>query len=107
MFCTLWLLLLAVLAVSANSPAQKIQRVKRTVPNTPFITIEDGQFFVNGSVFNAIGTNAYWLSALNSEQDIDNTLASIRAANFTVVRTWAFNGVLAVNSRGIYISRAN
>lgn len=46
----------------------------------------------NASVFNFIGTNSYWLPALNTEKDIDNTLASISAANFTVVRTWAFNG---------------
>lgn len=44
------------------------------------------------SPFNFIGTNAYWLPALNTEEDIDKTLASIAAAKFTVVRTWAFNG---------------
>lgn len=120
MFCGLWLLFLAVLVVSASNPAQTIQRAKTlntAPPNTTFITTHNGQFFVNGrylcilirrfdradyrwdhiSVFKAIGTNAYWLSALNTEQDMDATLASIRAANFTVVRTWAFNGAFTVN----------
>ncbi|KAH0583879.1 Mannan endo-1,4-beta-mannosidase F [Termitomyces sp. J132] len=94
MFCAFWLFL-AVLAVSATNPAKTIQSVKRdTVPDSsPFVSVRGNQFFVNGSVFKFVGTNAYWLSALNSEQDIDNTLASIRAANFTVVRTWAFNDV--------------
>ncbi|KAG6890700.1 hypothetical protein C0995_005073 [Termitomyces sp. Mi166 len=126
MFCALWLLVLAVIAVSATSPTQTIQRAKRwnTVPDTPFVSVQDGQFFVNGryfysrgylalteltwpfmrslSVFKFVGTNAYWLSALNTEQDIDNTLASIRAANFTVVRTWAFNDVSTVPENGTW-----
>ncbi|KAG6900896.1 hypothetical protein C0993_010015 [Termitomyces sp. T159_Od127] len=103
MFRALWLPLLAVLAVSVTRAAQPIQRAKRTtVPNTPFITIHDGQFVVNGSVFKVNGTNAYWLSALNNETDIDNTLASIRAANLTVVRTWAFNDVDEIPENGTW-----
>ncbi|KAG6884990.1 hypothetical protein C0992_005535 [Termitomyces sp. T32_za158] len=101
MICTLWLSFVAVLAVSATSPAKTIRRVKATVPN-PFVTIQDGQFFVNGSAFQFVGTNAYWLPALNSEQDINNTLASIRAADFTVVRTWAFNDVDTIPENGTW-----
>ncbi|KAG6818121.1 hypothetical protein H0H87_000026 [Tephrocybe sp. NHM501043] len=89
MFSALWLLCLAVLAVSAT-PTKTVKRWT-TVPDSPFVTTQDGQFFVNGSAFKFIGTNAYWLSALNTEKDIDDTLAAIRASNFTVVRTWAFN----------------
>ncbi|KAG6897569.1 hypothetical protein C0992_000157 [Termitomyces sp. T32_za158] len=104
MFCALWLPFLAVLAVSATSPAQSIRRVKRsdTVPNTTFITIHDGQFFVNGSVFQARGTNAPWLSVLNNDSDIDNTFASMRAANITVVRTWGFNDVATIPENGTW-----
>ncbi|KAG6820366.1 hypothetical protein H0H93_001558 [Arthromyces matolae] len=96
MFSTVLLLFSVALLVSATSPTRTIQRAKRwnTVPDTPFVSTQDGNFYVNGSVFNFIGTNAYWLSALNTEEDIDNTLASIRASNFTVVRTWAFNGAI-------------
>ncbi|KAG6866910.1 hypothetical protein C0991_003825 [Blastosporella zonata] len=100
MFRALWLLSLAVLAVSAT-PTQTVKRWS-TVPDSPFVTTQDGQFFVNGSVFKFVGTNAYWLSALNTDQDIDDTLASIRASNFTVVRTWAFNDVETVPQNGTW-----
>ncbi|KAG6909719.1 hypothetical protein DXG01_015921 [Tephrocybe rancida] len=102
MFSALWLLFLAVLAVSATSPTRTVKKRWTTVPDTPFITTQDGQFFVNGSAFKFIGTNAYWLSALNTDQDIDNTLAAIRASNFTVVRTWAFNDVDTVPENGTW-----
>jgi len=35
------------------------------------------------------------LPTLNSDQDITNTLASIKAAGINVVRVWAFNGMMA------------
>jgi len=44
------------------------------------------------SRFDFIGTNAYWLPTLNSEEDIDFTLGNISARGIKVVRTWAFNG---------------
>ena len=44
------------------------------------------------SPFGFIGTNAYWLPFLNSDEDISNTLADLKANGITVVRTWAFNG---------------
>jgi hypothetical protein len=44
------------------------------------------------SPFKFIGTNAYWLHTLNTDQDIANTLSSIKAAGINVVRVWAFNG---------------
>jgi len=40
-----------------------------------------------------VGTNAYWLPYLNSDADIQATLANMSKAGITVVRTWAFNGV--------------
>ncbi|KAG6814339.1 hypothetical protein H0H92_010924 [Tricholoma furcatifolium] len=96
MFSALWVPFLTALAVSALVPTRtEFSRRWDTVPNSPFVSTQDGQFYVNGSVFNFIGTNAYWLSSLNTDQDINNTLASIRAANFTVVRTWAFNGIFS------------
>jgi len=42
-----------------------------------------------------VGTNAYWLPALNSDEDIDFTLGNMSAAGVKVVRTWAFNGVFS------------
>jgi hypothetical protein len=43
--------------------------------------------------FKFVGTNAYWLPYLNSDADIQATLANMSKAGITVVRTWAFNGV--------------
>lgn len=42
--------------------------------------------------FRFVGTNAYWLPALNSDDDIDTVLAGMAAEGITVVRLWAFNG---------------
>ena len=39
-----------------------------------------------------VGTNAYWLPYLNSDDDIRNTLANMSKSGISVVRTWAFNG---------------
>ena len=39
-----------------------------------------------------MGTNAYWLPYLNSDDDIRNTLANMSKSGISVVRTWAFNG---------------
>jgi len=44
------------------------------------------------SDFKFVGTNAYWLPYLNSDDDIRNTLANMSNAGINVVRTWAFNG---------------
>ncbi|KAK7446368.1 hypothetical protein VKT23_014574 [Stygiomarasmius scandens] len=43
---------------------------------------------VNGSEFKWIGTTAYWLPTLNTEQDIIDTLSNMSAAGITVVKTW-------------------
>ena len=48
-----------------------------------------------------MGTNAYWLPYLNSDDDIRNTLANMSASGITVVRTWAFNGA---GIRSLYLS---
>jgi hypothetical protein len=42
--------------------------------------------------FTFVGTNAYWLPYLNSDDDIRNTLANMSKTGISVVRTWAFNG---------------
>ena len=42
--------------------------------------------------FTFVGTNAYWLPYLNSDDDVRNTLANMSANGISVVRTWAFNG---------------
>lgn len=105
-FLSLGFLALAMTFTNAATPTVK----RETDISSQFVQTKNGQFVVNGrysfplpltlpsslptSVFKFIGTNAYWLPALNSDDDIDNTLASIAASGVTVVRTWAFNGAI-------------
>ena len=78
----------AVCAVAALTPTPTIK--KRW--NSDFITVENGEFIRNGEPFKFIGTNVYWLSALNTEADINKTVANIASHGIKVIRTWAFNG---------------
>ncbi|KAF9264690.1 glycoside hydrolase family 5 protein [Marasmius fiardii PR-910] len=67
-----------------------------------FVSTNNGRFQVNGSNFKWIGTTAYWLSSLNTEQDIINTLSNMSHAGIKVVRTWAFNDVETVPTNGTW-----
>jgi mannan endo-1,4-beta-mannosidase len=49
-----------------------------------------------------IGTNAYWLPTLNTNEDIWNTLANISALGLKVVRLWAFNDVDTIPVNGTW-----
>ncbi|KAJ7155973.1 glycoside hydrolase family 5 protein, partial [Mycena crocata] len=102
-----WLGVLGAVRVSATSildPRWKLDSRSKTDPtpttdSTPtvdksqFVSTNGADFKVNNSDFKFIGTNAYWLSALNSDEDINAVLSNISASNITVVRTWAFNGM--------------
>ncbi|KAI5791926.1 glycoside hydrolase superfamily [Geopyxis carbonaria] len=46
------------------------------------------------------GTNAYWLPFLTNDADVDTTLAAVKDAGLTVVRTWGFTDSTACT--GIY-----
>ncbi|KAK1232219.1 hypothetical protein PQX77_004593 [Marasmius sp. AFHP31] len=67
-----------------------------------FVQSKNGKFHVNGSEFKWVGTSAYWLPSLNTEQDIANTLQNISNAGIKVVRTWAFNDVESVPQNGTW-----
>ncbi|KAJ8078769.1 hypothetical protein PM082_013052 [Marasmius tenuissimus] len=67
-----------------------------------FVQAKNGKFHVNGSEFKWIGTTAYWLPSLNTEQDIVNTLTNISDAGIKVVRTWAFNDVESIPQNGTW-----
>ncbi|KAJ7632612.1 glycoside hydrolase family 5 protein [Roridomyces roridus] len=118
MFFQFWLgLLLVAVGVSATSskdprwqqdPPHKRDPTPTTAPAAPtidksqFVSTQDGSFHVNNSEFKFIGTNAYWLSALNSDEDIDHVLGNISQFNITVVRTWAFNDVSTIPENGTW-----
>ncbi|KAJ6547556.1 glycoside hydrolase superfamily [Mycena capillaripes] len=73
-----------------------------TVDTTRFVSTNGPNFHVNNSDFKFIGTNAYWLPALNSDEDIDSVLGNISQSNITVVRTWAFNDVSEIPENGTW-----
>lgn len=70
--------------------------------SSQFVQTDGASFIVNGSKFRYVGTNAYWLPVLNTEQDIWNTLGNISAIGAKVVRLWAFNDVTTTPSDGTW-----
>lgn len=70
-----------------------------------FVQAQNGKFHVNGSEFKWVGTTAYWLPSLNTEQDIVNTLTKISASGIKVVKTWAFNDVESIPKNGTWFQR--
>lgn len=100
----LWQLVLGGLLVSVAAATPKRSRRQSGASNVPsqFVTTQNGKFVVNGSALKVVGTNAYWLHALNTDEDIDNTLASIAAVGIKVVRTWAFNDVNVIPQNGTW-----
>lgn len=94
--------LLPILLSACLISARSLNGGKFKRANPKFVSASNGQFHVNGSALKFIGTNAYWLQALNTDQDISNTFRNISAAGIKVVRTWAFNDVSEVPSEGTW-----
>ncbi|KAI0054056.1 glycoside hydrolase family 5 protein [Auriscalpium vulgare] len=94
-----WLPAVLGAALVAATPTPTIQKRWPTA----FASVADGGFSLNGSKFSFIGTNAYWLPYLNSDEDIVNTLTNMSAAGIKVVRTWAFNDVTSVPTAGSWL----
>ncbi|KAG0707761.1 glycoside hydrolase family 5 protein [Suillus ampliporus] len=82
----------------ATTPSQTT--VRRD--SSSFVSTSGSDFVVNGSGFKYIGTNAYWLPTLNTNEDIWNTLANISALGINVVRLWAFNDVDTIPVNGTW-----
>ncbi|KAJ7449803.1 glycoside hydrolase family 5 protein [Mycena latifolia] len=107
-----WLGVLCAVGVSATSsldPRWKADTRWKTDPTpTPtldksrFVCTDGANFNVNNSDFKFIGTNAYWLTALNTDEDINSVLSNISHSNITVVRTWAFNDVSTIPENGTW-----
>ncbi|KAG2132512.1 glycoside hydrolase family 5 protein [Suillus bovinus] len=70
--------------------------------SSPYVSTNGPDFVVNGSSLKYIGTNAYWLPTLNTNEDIWNTLANISALGIKVVRLWAFNDVDTIPVNGTW-----
>ncbi|KIK57840.1 glycoside hydrolase family 5 protein [Collybiopsis luxurians FD-317 M1] len=82
---------------SATVPTKTVKRV-----SPQFVQTQGSKFTVNGSEFPFIGTNVYWLAALNTEQDIIDTFSNISRLGINVVRTWAFNDVETIPENGTW-----
>jgi len=94
---------LSALLVSAFTPTPTVtRRTNGPLPANQFVKTSGTQFTFNGSPLGFVGTNAYWLSALNSEDDVDFTLGNMTNAGITVVRTWAFNDVPTIPENGTW-----
>ncbi|KDQ60829.1 glycoside hydrolase family 5 protein [Jaapia argillacea MUCL 33604] len=93
-----WCITLAASFLLASATKPSRTRVKRD--NSQFVTTANGQFQVQGRDFKFVGTNAYWLSSLQNDQDIANTFANISALGIKVVRTWFFNDVDTIPTDG-------
>ncbi|PPQ86241.1 hypothetical protein CVT25_005570 [Psilocybe cyanescens] len=97
----LWKVALSALLVSAKAPTRTVS--KRQDSNLPqFVTTQNGNFMFKGKKLDFVGTNAYWLAALNSDDDIDFTLGNMSAAGVKIVRTWAFNDVDTIPVNGTW-----
>jgi len=94
----------ALLLVSASTTSHPTWKRASVAASSKFITTAGDGFELNGKPFKFVGTNVYWLPTLNSDQDIDNTFAAIKAANITVVRLWAFNDVDTIPVDGVWFS---
>ncbi|KAF8559570.1 glycoside hydrolase family 5 protein [Imleria badia] len=97
-FLFLFFLLSPIVLVALTNPSR--MTVKRH--DSPFVGTDGTSFTVNGSNFRYIGTNAYWLPALNTNEDIWHTLGNISALGVKVVRLWAFNDVDIVPINGTW-----
>ncbi|KAI0267208.1 glycoside hydrolase superfamily [Russula aff. rugulosa BPL654] len=71
--------------------------------SSEFVTVSGSGFAAHGKNFTFVGTNAYWLPYLNSDDDIRNTLANMSKTGISVVRTWAFNDVNTVPETGSWL----
>jgi mannan endo-1,4-beta-mannosidase len=84
--------LLQVVTGSSSSMAGESGAISDVFQITEYVSCSPLRFY---------GTNAYWLHMV-SDEDLDTTLHDIAAADFTVVRTWAFNDVTHKPASGTY-----
>ncbi|KAH7930767.1 glycoside hydrolase family 5 protein [Leucogyrophana mollusca] len=96
-----WLsFLFCVVAASASVtiPSRTVEKRE----STSFVSTDGPDFVVNGSTLRYIGTNLYWLPALNTNEDIWYTLGNISAVGIKVIRVWAFNDVDTIPVNGTW-----
>jgi len=81
--------------IAENSPSTK--------SSGSYVTTDKiGQFSLDNHRYRFFATNVYWLPVLETEEDIDQTLASIAKLGIKVIRTWAFNDVDQIPEKGTW-----
>ena len=71
------------------------------VAKDSFTKINGLKFEIDGVTKYWAGTNAYWAPYLMNNTDIDLTLDHIAAAGLKILRTWGFNDVATLPSKGM------
>ncbi|KAI5792476.1 glycoside hydrolase [Peziza echinospora] len=61
-----------------------------STPSTGYVTTSGTEFRLNGKKFYFVGSNAYWLTYLTNNADIDYALDQFKASGMKVLRIWGF-----------------
>ncbi|KAH9966661.1 glycoside hydrolase superfamily [Russula dissimulans] len=95
--------LLCLLSPASALPTRTTSR-KSARWSSDFVTTSGDKFMLDGKEFRWVGTNAYWLPALNSEDDISDTLRNMSNIGIKVVRLWGHNDVTEIPTTGVYLA---
>lgn len=74
-------------------------------PGAQFPKANGLKFEIDGKTQYFAGTNSYWLPFLTDNGDIDLTLDHLAGAGLKIIRTWGFNDVTKIPSKGEYFTR--
>lgn len=85
----MWSRIVVGLAAVAGLFATTVPAVAATPPKTGFVVRDGHRLLLDGKTFRFGGTNNYYLF-YKSRAMVDDVIADARAADFTVLRTWAF-----------------
>ncbi len=79
-------------SLCATAPAGAAPATSQDGTRTGFVTRDGRRLELNGKTFRFGGTNNYYLF-YKSRTMVDDVFADARAADFTVLRTWAFGAI--------------
>jgi mannan endo-1,4-beta-mannosidase len=68
--------------------------------DTPFPGTSGLDFTIDGTAGYFAGSNAYWLSFLTDNDDVDKVLGDAESSGLRIMRVWGFNDVNTVPSSG-------
>lgn len=68
--------------------------------STAYPSTSGTKFVVDGTTGYFAGTNAYWISFLTDDADVDLVMSHLSSAGITILRVWGFNDVTSTPSSG-------